>query len=200
MVLPWGDCEEDPTQPGNAKDLVACGGGVNPELLLGVPMGTIGGQVQSAFDDLYDCWVATNDTDGDGWPDRPWRLLLPVIQCDDSNPGPCNTLIGAVAMDVLWMVESVNQNRIDDEAPRRMADWDGSGITDGKARWDAFVDHFQIRSGPGEGPAYWEDPPGDNGYRQKTIYFSPSCDPQTPVGGTGGANFGIRAAIPVLVR
>jgi hypothetical protein len=201
----WTDFDQPEQCTGGAsssdvRDIIDCDGGVNPELLLGKAIQTIGGEVQSAFSDLYDCWRNRNDTDGDGWPDQPWSLLLPVIQCNDSNPGPCNQLIGAIAMDVLWMVDQVNVTRIDDEAPRTMGDWDGSLISDGKARWDSFVDYYDIKSAPGGSLALWQDPPGDNGYRQKTIYLSPSCEPQTPTGGTGGANFGIRAAVPVLVR
>jgi hypothetical protein len=97
------------------------------------------------------------------------------------------------------MVRSVNVNLIDDVAPRVMNGW-SSDDPDGKVRWNSFVDAFDIRAAPGSGLAYWADPPGDNGYRSNTIYFSPSCEPQTPVGGSGGANFGIRAEIPVLVN
>jgi hypothetical protein len=167
------------------------------------------------FDDLYDCWRIQSDTDNDGEPDSPWSITLPIIECDDSNPGPCNRLIGTVSMDILWMVRSVNVNRIDEEAPRVMGNWccngncgedtvdcsDAEGVDheNGTHRWDHFVTHHAIMSGPGGELALWEDPPGDNGYRTNTIYFSPSCSPQTPVGGSGGANFGIRARIPVLV-
>jgi hypothetical protein len=188
------------------RDAFDCDEKLNPKMLLGKEMNVIGGEVQTVFDAVYNCWREKADTDGDGEPDSPWSMTLPIIECDDSNPGPCNKLIGAVTMDILWMVRSVNVNRIDEVAPRRMGDWDsgqeGLGIDpdDGKQRWDSFVNHFAIKSSPDGDVALWSDPPGDNGYRSKTIYFSPSCTPQTPVGGSGGANFGIRAEIPVLVN
>jgi hypothetical protein len=171
-------------------------------------MNVIGGEVQTVFDDIYDCWRSQSDRlpDGnpDGEPDTPWSVTLPIIQCDDSNPGPCNQVIGTVGMDILWIVRSVNRNRIDDVAPRTMGPAGGfsawaDNSEDGTARWNSFVTHYQIMSGPGGDIAVWEDPPGDNGYRASTIYFSPSCSPQVPAGGSGGANFGIRARIPVLV-
>lgn len=182
------------------REMFSCGEKRNTKMLLGKEMNVIGGEVQTVFDALYACWQAMADSDGDGEPDQPWSMTLPIIECNDSNPGPCNRLIGATTMEILWIVRSVNVNQIDDTAPRRMADWDEHDTADGRTRWNSFVNHFQIKSGPGAGLALWQDPPGDNGYRSNTIYFSPSCEPQTPVGGSGGANFGIRAEIPVLVR
>ncbi len=180
------------------RSMFECGVKHNPEMLLGRETNVIGGEVQTVFDDLYRCWQEQADSDGDGEPDQVWSMTLPVIDCDDSNPGPCNRLIGATTMEILWIVRSVNINRIDAVAPRVMGDW-SSDETDGRARWNSFVNHYQIKSGPGSGLALWADPPGDNGYRASTIYFSPSCTPQAPVGGSGGANFGIRARLPVLV-
>ncbi|MCU7923760.1 MAG: Tad domain-containing protein [Candidatus Thiodiazotropha sp. (ex Dulcina madagascariensis)] len=181
------------------REMFSCGEGRNPQLQLGRETNVIGGEVQTVFDDLYNCWRNEADTDNDGEPDSTWSVTLPIIECNDSNPGPCNRLIGAVTMDILWMVRSVNVNRIDEVAPREMGEWINDNA-DGAVRWDSFVDYYQIRSGPGGELALWADPPGDNGYRSNTIYFSPSCSPQTPVGGSGGANFGIRARIPVLVH
>jgi hypothetical protein len=186
------------------REAFSCGAGRNPEILLGGEMNVIGGQVQTVFDDIYNCWRNLSDTNNDGEPDSPWSITLPVIECNDSNPGPCNRVIGVVSMDILWMVRSVNVNRIDEVAPRVMNNWscledDACEPEDGRSRWDAFINHFDIMSGPGGELALWADPPGNNGYRASTIYFSPSCLPQDPVGGSGGANFGIRARIPVLV-
>ena len=70
----------------------------NPNMLtLGAGMGTVGGQVQTAADQLRDCWVWCSDIDGtsyrpdsDGWPEQPWSLMLPVIECPDNNVGPCS--------------------------------------------------------------------------------------------------------------
>ncbi len=206
----WTDFEQPLACSGGAntssiREAYRCGEKRNPEMLLGKEMNVIGGEVQTVFDAIYDCWRVSADTDNDGEPDMPWRLTLPVIECDDSNPGPCNKLIGATTMEVLWMVRSVNANQIDEEAPRRMGDWDSEDPSleidpsDGKQRWNSFVAHYEIKSAAGSEFAYWVEPPGDNGYRSKTIYFKPDCEPREAVGGSGGANFGIRAKIPVLV-
>jgi hypothetical protein len=200
----WTDFEQPQMCSGGAntstiRDAFSCGEKRNPKMYLGKEMNVIGGEVQTVFDAIYDCWRENSDTDGDGEPDSPWSMTLPVIECNDSNPGPCNRLIGATTMEILWIVRSVNINRINEQAPRRMGQW-SSDNPDGKVRWNEFVSHFQIKSAPGSEIALWADPPGDNGYRASTIYFSPSCTPQTPVGGSGGANFGIRAEIPALVH
>ncbi|MEJ2402973.1 MAG: pilus assembly protein TadG-related protein [Candidatus Thiodiazotropha sp.] len=199
MQPPEGGTCSGGANTSSVRDAFSCGDQLNPLMLLGVEMNVIGGQVQTVFDAIYNCWLDRADTDGDGEPDTPWSMTLPIIECNDSNPGPCNSLIGAVSMDILWMVRSVNVNRIDEVAPRQMLDW-SSDDEDGRVRWNSFVEAFEIRSAPGSELAYWADPPGDNGYRASTIYFSPSCEPQTPVGGSGGGNFGIRAEVPVLVR
>jgi hypothetical protein len=201
----WTDFEQPEVCSGGAntssvRDAYSCDQKRNPTMLLGREMNVIGGQVQTVFDAIYNCWRASADTDGDGEPDMPWSMTLPIIECNDSNPGPCNSLMGATTMDILWIVRSVNVNRIDEEAPRMMGNNWSSNDADGTVRWNSFVERFQIRSGPGSGLAYWVDPPGDNGYRASTIYFSPSCESQTPIGGSGGGNFGIRAEIPVLVH
>jgi hypothetical protein len=200
----WTDFEQPEVCSGGAntssvRDAYSCDQKRNPTMLLGREMNVIGGQVQTVFDAIYNCWRASADTNGDGEPDMPWSMTLPIIECNDSNPGPCNSLMGATTMDILWIVRSVNVNRIDEEAPRMMGNWI-SNDADGTVRWNSFVERFEIRSGPGSGLAYWVDPPGDNGYRASTIYFSPSCESQTPIGGSGGGNFGIRAEIPVLVH
>lgn len=75
----------------------------------------------------------------------------------------------------------------------------------GKQRWDSFVDELNILGFDTDGDgqpdrAYWNDSPQLNGWRQKTIYFAPDCDAQTPRGLTAGRNFGIRAEVPVLVN
>jgi hypothetical protein len=207
----WTDFGQPETCSGGAntntiREMFECGQGRNPEILLGEEMNMIGGQVQTVFDDIYNCWQnQAEDLDNDGLPDMPWSVTLPVIECGDSNPGPCNRVIGTIGMDILWMVRSVNVNRIDEVAPRRMGRWNCSEFTycdvdDGRSRWNSFVDEYDIMSGPGGELATWVDPPGDNGYRSSTIYFSPTCSPQISVGGSGGANFGIRARIPVLVH
>jgi hypothetical protein len=210
----WTDFGQPETCSGGAntstiREMFSCDRPTNPEIQLGIEMNVIGGQVQTVFDDIYNCWLSKSDSNDDGVPDSPWRVTLPVIRCNDANPGPCNIVIGTVSMDILWIVRSVNVNRIDEVAPREMNlpegwvgppndDWSDDS-EDGAERWDSFVNHFNIKSGPHGDIAEWEDPPGENGYRAKTIYFSPTCSPDIHTGGSGGANFGIRSSVPVLV-
>ncbi|MBK1719252.1 pilus assembly protein TadG-related protein [Thiocystis violacea] len=222
----WTSFNQDNACQGgtNASEMrpLICSNG-NPEpIVFGRDMATIGGQVQTVFDDLYNCWVAsTNKT-------QPWPMVLPVIQCNGNNPGPCNKVVGVVAVNVLYMVDQAN--KIEDDAPTRMifpedtnqneiidagdGEWvapvptseapDGSEAY-GILRWNSFVNQFNIlgldTNGDGEpDPATWNDNPQLNGWRQKTIYFAPDCDPQIPRGLTVGRNFGIRAVVPVLVN
>ena len=66
----------------------------------------------------------------------------------------------------------------------------GDATVDGTNRWASFVNAFNI-----VGASTW--PTGGNSNR--VIYFAPDCGPVTPLGGTGGANFGVRSNVPVLV-
>jgi hypothetical protein len=219
----WTNFEQPDQCTGGASSseissMFSCGDKLNPELLLGKEMEVIGGEVQTVFDAINSCWHSLSEIDinpidttsctfkktPDEQPDQPWSVTLPVIQCNDSNPGPCNQLMGAIALNILWInrsVANVEGDTLNKEAPWEMGDWDAraaddiSDVCDGKQRWDSFVNHFQIKSGPGGELATFDN----GGYGDNTIYFSPSCEPHVPVGGTGGGNFGIRAAVPVLV-
>jgi hypothetical protein len=195
------------TNANELVDLIDAGcpaGGVNPhEIVLGIDMQVNNGQVNSAFDAMYDCWKAMAPK-GEEWPVEPVRWRLPVV-AGCRFGGSCAPVIGAVEVTVLWMV--LNQNKkagkMDKLAPVRMgdgadgiADWDGGDLTDpneGVERWNDFVTHFNITT-DGSTLATWES----GGYAQKTVYFEPSCEP-LQLGGTGGANYGVRAAVPVLV-
>jgi hypothetical protein len=205
---------EDPdatcTGATNAKeltDLVEAGcpaGGVNPhEIVLGVDMQVNNGQVNTAFDEMYDCWKAMAP-EGEEWPVGPVKWRLPVV-AGCRFGGDCAPVIGAVEVTVLWVVLKQNNRAgdMDTLAPVQMGDgeggiddWDGSDLTDadeGVQRWNDFVTHFNITT-DGTTLATWEN----DGYVQKTVYFEPSCEP-LQLGGTGGANYGARAAVPVLV-
>jgi hypothetical protein len=181
-----------------------CGGGINDwELILGWDLQTSNGQVQSAFKPTFDCWSGGNvedldgngtldrlDLDGDGLPDRTWNWRLPVIDCTTKPGGRCNTVLGAVDVEILWIIDK--ENKINQDAPRQMTRSNGqtwsNNSANGQVRWNSFVAAFNLQE-PDGSPAVW---------RKKSIYFAPSCEPVT-LGGTGGANFGARAQVPVLV-
>ena len=131
---------------------------------------------------------------------------MPVIDCDTKPGGRCNNLLGAVAVEVLWMFDdTTNINKLNQDAPWHMdrvddddvviQSWDAKtakDVTDpfnGEQRWNSFVKAFNLQN-PDGSPASWAD---------KTLYYAPDCDPVNSLGGTGGPNFGIRSAVPVLV-
>ncbi len=71
--------------------------------------------------------------------------------------------------------------------------WDGASSTKvydaGMAKWDCFVDHFNMKNSDGTlAPLVL-----------KSMYFKPDCEYHKPKGTTNGPNFGIRAKYPVLV-
>jgi hypothetical protein len=187
------DQEDNPCSGGtNAQEVsdLVCGSG-NPDMIvLGRNMATNGGQIQSAFDDLYDCWV--NQTSKSG----PWNMKLPVVTCPSNNMGTCEEVVGAVVVNVIWITGSGDDPHYNN-APQQMSgvpgypDWDGSSIADGATRWQSFTDNFHLKDVDGESSAP---------YSKKSIYFIPDCEPHIPIGGTGGRNFGILARIPVLVE
>jgi Flp pilus assembly protein TadG len=201
------------------------------QIVAGWEMQTTNGEVQNAFSKLFDCYNKTTvgqgantfpgrldefDTNRDGQPDVPWRWTVPVIDCSGGITGQCNTVLGAVEVDVLWMFDSTNNvGQLDTDAPRQMTrtgpdgaviSWnavtagqaEGFDPSDGLARWSSFVSAFDIRQ---PDPAFPDDPtkwiPAE--WRQKSLYFAPECEPVDLSGNAGGANFGVRAAVPVLV-
>jgi hypothetical protein len=157
------------------------------------------------------------DTNGDGWPDRPWGLTLPVIQCPGNNVGPCSQVVGAVTLNIVWITRNDKNQMV--EVPKKMGSWppaDGVSWPDdytgpnvtvtnglcssaGSVCWQSFVAYFHLVLDPDfqETPNASYTPAT---YEDKTIYFLPDCTPHPPAGITGGENFGILAKIPVLVR
>lgn len=198
----WTNFQQNANGAASANEIrdVTCADG-NPEALqYGEEMQTVNGQVQSAFQRLYDCWEEATDKN------KPWNLTLPVIDCS-AGVGPSNPLIGAVNLNVVWIVDQANH--IDSRAPSEMElpAEDSDGVSpgtwsntspDGVTRWDDFVANLGIEK-PDFTPAYWDDDPQESGWRQKTIYFTPDCSFHEPKGLTGGANYGVLAEIPVLV-
>lgn len=170
------------TNSQEVKSLV-CGDG-NPEIIkLDENMATNGGDIQSAFSRLIDCWMAKR-----GDPPQPWNLTLPVVSCPSNNVGTCETVKGAVNLNIVWITGPGEDPGFND-APTQMGDW-SSNNPNGQERWNSFVSHFNLHNVDGS-PAP---------YSKKSIYFLPDCNPHDPVGVSGGKNFGILSKIPVLVK
>ena len=164
----------------------------NPvEIKLHQEMGTTGGMLQSAFDDLLRGWKEqTNlDTDGDNIPDQPWTVTLPVVRCEGNNISPCSYVTGYLVTKILWITRT-DKNQMK-EVPKKMQDWSCPSGSTPQQCWDSFVDKFQLKDVLNKSPATYED---------KTIYFLPDCEYHEPKGRAGGDNFGILSNIPVLVK
>ncbi|MCE8015754.1 hypothetical protein HOP62_06625 [Halomonas sp. MCCC 1A17488] len=198
----WTNFQHDDSGASSASELKAliCGDGNPEEMRFGEDISTNNGQVQAAFQALYDCWVEETDKE------RLWNLTLPVVDCQDGI-APSNPLVGAVNLNIAWIVDQAN--KIDDDAPWQMEEppEDSEGVSpgtwsnadpDGVTRWDDFVTAMNIRDSDGD-LAKWSSDSQESGWRQKSIYFLPSCSYHEPKGQTGGENFGILAEIPVLV-
>lgn len=182
-----------------------CGDG-NPDTLhYGEQIETSNGQVQAVFDALYDCWENATDKT------KPWNLTLPVVECPAGGISPSNKLVGAVNLNVMWIVNHDN-NQIDNDAPFEMerppqdsggdspGTWSNNDAANGGNRWNDFVDTFNLRKPDGT-PAYYDAAnEQDDGWRQKTIYFAPDCSYHEPTGETGGEAYGVLAKYPVLVQ
>jgi Flp pilus assembly protein TadG len=189
----WTSFSQDDACTGgtNAQEVknLVCGDG-NPEaLMLGGEMATNGGDIQSAFNQLIQCWAAATGKT------QPWNVTLPVVTCPGNNVGTCEELQGAVNLNIIWITEA-GEDPSYTNAPTQMAgvgdygNW-SSGDPDGQTRWNSFAAHFNLQNVPDGTPAP---------YVKKSIYFLPDCTPHEPAGGSGGDNFGVLARIPVLVE
>ncbi len=180
-----------------------CGGSVNTQMIyFGTPLGTTGGELQTVFDDLMNCWTTQAVSNP---PDQPWTNTLPVILCPGNNVLPCNAnqpVDGAVELSIVWITRSGVKNQMQhnnpgDYYPKRMggtgvvSDWVCSNPNAPQTCWDEFVHHFNLRDVLNNSYATFED---------KTIYFLPECKELNIEGQTGGHNYGILAKIPVLVK
>jgi hypothetical protein len=189
----WTSFSQDDACTGgtNAQEVknLVCGDG-NPEpLMLGGDMATNGGDIQSAFNQLIQCWAAATGKT------QPWNVTLPVVTCPGNNVGTCEDLQGAVNLNIIWITEA-GEDPSYTNAPSQMAgvgdfgNW-SSNDPDGQTRWNSFAAHFNLQNVPDGAPAP---------YVKKSIYFLPDCTPHEPAGGSGGDNFGVLARIPVLVE
>jgi Flp pilus assembly protein TadG len=176
----------DPCTGGtNAQEVggLVCGDGNPDPITFGGDIATNGGEIQSAFNKLIQCWEEKSEN-----KTVPWNLTLPVVTCPGNNMGTCENVRGAVNLNIVW-ITNAGEDPSYSNAPTQMGAW-SSAETDGSARWDSFVSHFNLKN-VDETPAP---------YAKKSIYFLPDCSPHEPRGGTGGENFGILAKIPVLVE
>jgi len=186
----WTDFNQEgnPCKGGTNTQLikdVLCAQGNPFNITLGRPMATNGGNIQAAFSALISCWrAATNNGT------QPWQLTLPVITCPGNNVDTCQTVVGAVKVNVLWITGAGEDPGYTD-VPRQMGNWSCPPDTSGKDCWESFVSTFNLRDVSNDDLA---------GYGKKSIYFLPDCTPHDLGGGTGGKNFGILAKVPVLVR
>lgn len=227
---PWEEGDTncgDPSSANSLKDLIQPGGsctygGLNPDQVkLGFGVSTNEGMEQVVFDALKDCWLQATVDDpnqpgtevpidiapADGRPDYPWKMTLLVIDCD--NPG-CNKVLGAVSLEVLWILRSQDSQYMD--APTRMwceskehtpHFWQCNSTSSDQAVRKAcvndFFNHFGLvkidtTKNPPTVPAT-----ADTDWIKKSIYFRPDCDEQEPTGTVGGENYGILSQASVLV-
>lgn len=153
----------------------ACAGqGLNPEpVVSGLDIATNGGEIQNVLDKLAACFRGRT---------VPWRITVPVVDCDQNNITKCETVVGAITLDIL-AINDENQDKDYSNVPALMDGWTNTGAAGTVAAWEAFKAHFNL---PSE-------------YLGKTIYFRPNCEGQY-AGVTGGKFFGVFARIPVLVE
>ncbi|HKI51620.1 MAG TPA: pilus assembly protein TadG-related protein [Geothermobacteraceae bacterium] len=188
----WTDFnQESPCSGGtNSRDVrdQICGSGNSTAVQYGNPVATNGGEINSAFHDLFDCWQnhLVQSEQETGHP-QPWEMTLPVVSCPGNNVSTCETVVGAVTVSIVWINDTVDP--MFNNAPTEMGDWSSSDPS-GANRWQDFANAFNLQNVDGTSAPY----------NQKSIYFLPSCEVQAPVGHTGGENFGVLAKYPVLVK
>ena len=207
----WSNFTQDPCETASTPTIrpyVGCGAAESLLLTLSGDMGATGGEVQTVGDDFWNCWKETADTvPKDGRPDTVYNMTLPVIDCPGKNVGTCSELVGAVNVDMVWMICQTDPKYdwvpLTMNGPGSFPDWScGEGtnpdlLNDAQflACWYDFVDHFYLVN-------YQEVSISTFSLSDlnKTMFFLPSCDPHPPTGGTGGSNFGVLAKLPVLVK
>ncbi len=202
------DCTE-----ANASDmsnlLSGCGGSNASYLFTGSTIGLTNGMQTSTFQQFRDCWKqGMYDTDGNnvpdtqlpldsrGYPTKPWRLRLPVVDCGDEFQAingcrPNVVVTGTVEVDVIWISKSGADPQYTD-IPTQMEDWSCSGTSETEriACWNSFVSHFNLRN--------YDQGGALTPYLQKSIYVKPVCSQF--VGPSSGAAFNFFWKNPVLVE
>lgn len=226
------DC--DTANPTSMRPLLATCDKANPkEINYGDFIGTTGGVDDSIIghptqDSLVNCWRnatydETPDDNAEGpylplddptdpyedHPVHPWNVTLPIINCEGNNVANCSEVVGAVNVNIVWILEK--ENAIDDDAPYKMGNWgpqagctstncydspDGTGKdVDGTTRWDSFVNYYGLRMVDGELSTVAND-----GFKKKSVYFMPDCNKHKLAGDSNGTNTGMMAKEPKIVN
>ncbi|CAG36261.1 TadG family pilus assembly protein [Desulfotalea psychrophila] len=202
MTAMWTNFSQEPCSTASNSDMQdltsGCSGSNITDIHFGEGMGTQNGVQDNIFGNITDCWEAWIIDDGEGNANTPWPVTLPVIDCGVSNT--CSPLVGAVEVNIIWIIHKNDPWSQMKEVPTEMADWTCSTTTTLEDRhncWKDFVDHFDLENvtGPPVSDEDYEDM-----YQKKNIFFLPSCEAHEPQGGSGGQNFGILAKIPKLVK
>ena len=208
----WTNFTQEPCATASSptvRPYVGCAPASSPQLEFGEGMGTTGGQIQTVWDDFWDCWrTAADISPPDGRPDTIYNLTLPVIDCPGNNVSNCSELVGAVNVNMVWMIRQTDPNYdwvplTMDEDLDGIADWscpagtDPNTLTDAQflTCWDDFVTRFNLLN--------YQDVSVSTfslSDLNKTMFFLPDCEGHPGTGGTGGRNFGVLAKLPVLVK
>jgi len=176
------------------------------DLILGQTLVDTNGTQDNSISSLYTCWkndpvaYSTGVVNTSVGPNQPVKIKMPLIDCGGTNNGACNSVIGAIGVHLLWVVSQASKITTPGNVPSSYVAVDNYGpwtyngtdcsTLSGQTQqacylnqWNKFTDHYGLTNAP---------------YADKTIYFMPLCKP-VELGGTGGGNFGDRAALPVLV-
>lgn len=173
----------------------------NP-IVLGQGVSTGGGQSDVGFSDMAEC-TGFVPKKNNPQRDSSWVITVLVVDCKGSNnPSGCLDVLGAVSMEIVHVTDTFpsSENKKYDDVPPRMSSSIGNfnrpDLT-GKARWDAFVDFFDLEVLNQTSKVHES---ASEHYYQKSIYALPSCKKVEPRGISGGSNFGLMAKVPVLVK
>lgn len=236
----------DQTSASEMKNILSdCTTGNPTPIIFGKGIGATGGVVDNIFGSatalaqpsLFNCWKSgiwdandngifgdtvdgipdhPIDADDDGWPEYPWAIRVPIIDCSGSNNvKACSEVLGAITVYVVWMQEKENKTALAEETPLKM--WNptyvdpSTGETTGHmwyasttdqteaagiTRWDEFVTEFKLMTSETNQFATYDN----DGFKKKSIYFMPACKYSQGAGTTGGHIPAIRAKIPVIVN
>lgn len=187
----------------------------NPTAISG-SVSTGGGQTNVGFSEVGDCLKFPAFVSGNEDPrTEPWNITILVVDCEGSNnPSGCLSVVGAVNIDIVLITgtfpsaegqkyqdvpyEMQDPRKGDDnKGPFKQEAYSDIDFNDGRERWKAFVDHFDLKV---INQSTGEKVPAHDNYYQKTIYAVPSCTKVEKKGISGGPNFGTLAEVPVIVN